>query len=253
MAFAQKTDFCGLSAVDANILLRDDNENGSQEKYQPTGQKGQFCDLEVYGEDAAPTNNYAIKSDLDLDDGDIKIGAIKTIGEGAAAKKYALESFEIGTSGGSVPTLSATSQLVESDADASTMPYAAIPAFKLRKRHHAQILFDAFTLTGADCELTSCNARGGGTIGKDKLVGVPIGSDVNSVSIVVSGTILQIGDTAPTLTPATGWKVTQKPTCTNPETAKKEYAFELEKNIEIVDPGEDESSSSSSSSSSVNT
>lgn len=238
MAFAPKTDFGGLSAIDPNILVRDDAENTSQEKYQPTGQKGQFCDLEVYGEDQAPTNTYAIKGDLDLDDGDIKIGAIKTIGEGAAAKKYALESFEIGTAGGTPPTLSATSQLVESGADASTMPYAAIPAFKLRKRHHAQILFAAFTLAGTGCELISCNARCGGTIGKDKLVGVPIGSDVNSVSIVVSGTILQFGDTAPTLNPATGWKVTQKPTCTNPEAAKKEYAFELEKNLVIVDPTE---------------
>jgi len=129
MAFFPKTDFCGLSAVNTNILIRDDAENISQEKYQPTGQKGQFCDLEVYGEDAAPTNSYAIKGDLDIAAGAIKIGKITTIGENAAAKKYALESFEIGTSGGSVPTLSATSQLVESDADASTMPYAAIPAF----------------------------------------------------------------------------------------------------------------------------
>lgn len=238
MAFQTKTDFCGLAAIDTNILVRDDAENASQEKYQPTGQKGQFCDLEVYGEDQAPTNTYAIKGDLDIDDGDIKIGGLTVIGEGTAAKKYALESFEIGTSGGTPPTLSATSQLVESDADAKTACYAEVPAFKLSKRHHAQILFGAFTLEGEKCELTACNATVGGTIGKDKLVGVPIGSDLNSVAITVSGTVLQIGDTAPTITPAEGWKLTQKPTPTNPETAKKEYAFELEKNLPIIDPSE---------------
>ena len=246
MAFAVKTDFGGLSSVSNNILVRDDAENSSQEKYQPTGQKGQFCDLEVYGEDQSPSNNYAIKGDLDLPAGAIKIANIVTVGTGADAKKYALESFEIGTSGGSAPTLSATSQLVESDVDAAKMPYAEVPAFKLRKRHHAQILFDAFTLAGEKCELTTCRARIGGTIGKDKLAGDIIGSDVNSVSLVVSGTILQVGPTAPTLTAAAGWKVTQRPTCTNPESTKKEYAFELEKNLEIVDPAEDDSSSSSS-------
>ena len=238
MAFFQKTDFCGLSAVNNNILIRDDAENISQEKYQPNGQNGAYCDLEVYGEDSAPTNSYAIKGDLDIAAGAIKIGKITTIGENAAAKKYALESFKIGTAGGSVPTLSATSQLVESDADAETACYAEVPAFKLSKRHHAQILFGAFELEGEKCELTACNATVGGTIGKDKLVGVPIGSDLNSVAITVSGTVLQIGDTAPTITPAEGWKLTQKPTPTNPETAKKEYAFELEKNLPIIDPTE---------------
>ena len=239
MAFAPKTDYCGLAAIDANILVRDDAENTSQEKYQPTGQNGGYCDLEVYGEDAAPTNSYAIKGDIDLDAGDIKLNSIVTVGQDENARKFALESIEIGTSGGSAPTLSATSQRVESDADAAAACYAEVPALKLSKRHHAQILFDAFTLSGERCELTTCKATVGGTVGKDKLAGDTIGSDLNSASIKVSGTVLQIGSAVPTITPAQGWTLTQKPTCTNPETAKKEYSFELEMNLPIIDPSED--------------
>ena len=51
MAFAKKTDYCGLSKLSTSIVVRDDALNGSVEKYQPMGQDGSFDQgTEVFGE-----------------------------------------------------------------------------------------------------------------------------------------------------------------------------------------------------------
>lgn len=235
MAFATKTDFSGLAAnpaIGSSLTICDDAQNLSVETYAPQGQDGSIVAIEVYGEDEAPTNNFAVKADIDADDGDVKLNSVTTVG----GKKYALESFEITTGAGVAPSISATSQLVESTATDATQCLYEVPAFALSTKHHAQILFSAFTLTGTGCELTACNASLGGTINKDKVEGVIVGSDINSGLITVSGTILQTGTTAPTITPATGWKLTQPPNCTNPEAQYKSYAFELQKPLVKTHP-----------------
>ena len=104
-----------------------------------------------------------------------------------------------------------------------------IPALVLSVKHHAQILFSAFTFTGSGCELTECSATAGSSVSKDKIAGLKISSDINSGVVTVTGTILQTGSTAPTVTPASGWVLTSPLNCTNPETAYKSYSFEVQK------------------------
>lgn len=235
MAFAAKTDYSGLSAITSlanKLVVRDANDNDSNEKYQPQGQDGSFIATEVYGSDSAPSNSFAVKGAISVEDGDIKLNAVTTVD----SKKFALESFQISTGAASEPSISATSQEIEADAtDAAQCKYA-VPAFTLTPKHHAQILFSAFTMTGTGCHLTQCSATVGASINKIKVAGVKVASDINSGIITVTGSILQAGATAPTITPADGWVLTKPPTCTNPETAYKSYSFEVQKTLTKTAP-----------------
>ena len=225
MPIPAKTDYCGLATTFANSLVTvDDAENLGPSKYQPQGQDGSFIATEVYGEDAAPTNSYKLKADIDADAGDLVLNSVVTIDN----KKYALEQVSISTSGGSAPTIQATCKRVEPGAtDAANCLYE-IPAFKLLTKQHAQDIFSALTLTGSGCVFTQLDAVIGCTVNPESANGIIIASDANSGVITVSGTILQSGSTAPTLAAASGWVITQVPNCTNPENQYKSYAFEAQ-------------------------
>lgn len=228
MAFHAKTDYCGLSALTAlsgKVVVKDATDNDSVEKYQPQGQDGSFVLTEVYGEDSAPTNSYGVKANVDAAEGDVKLNALVTVGE----RKYALESFEIGTSAGSAPTLSATCQRVEDDATDAAQCHYAVPAFALTTKHHAQDVFSAFDIDGDGCVLTECSASVGGSINKERVAGVTIASDISQGVVTVTGSILQTGATAPTVVAKNGFVLTAPPSCTNAETAYKTYSFELQR------------------------
>lgn len=231
MAFAVKIDYCALVAKsDGALSIRDDAENASSEKYQPTGGDGAYADLEVYGDDAAPSNSYALAADLELDEGDLQGGKVNTVD----GKKYMLESVNWSTTGGSAPTISATSQLVESSATDGCL--FDFPALDLKARHHAQDAFGILNLTGAGCQFTTIGGSMGCKIDKNKNAGVILTSDPIQGVATCTGTILQTGSTPPTLAlkqeaTTAGWVITRKPTCTNPESAKKSYTFTVERNL----------------------
>lgn len=239
MAFQAKTDFCGLSSITelAQLLLvRSDNENKTAENYQPQGQDGSIIANEVFGEDSAPSNSYGLKGDINLAAGKIKLNKITEIN----GKKYALESVTISTSGGSPVAISATCQEIESGASENGQCHYSVPALTILKKHHAQILFGAFTITGAGCSLTECEAVIGGSISKDKVEGVKVSSDINSGLITVTGTVLQSGSTVPTIAANTtdGWVLTAPPTCANDEAVYKTYSFTVTKALakDVVTP-----------------
>ena len=233
MPFLVKKDFCGLSKKSDKILVRDHQLNGSVEKYQPQGQDGSFDQgTEVFGEDTAPSNSYALKAPgVEFNDGDIKPGEVTEIDD----KSYALESFEIETAAGSAVKFTAKSKEIESGTDATVQCKYLVPAFSLSTKQRAQILFGAFTLSGKGCTLTACKASIGGSVNVDKIAGVKISSDINSGILTVTGTILRSANVkdneAPIVTPADGWVLTQppEPTENNPETEYPTYEFELQK------------------------
>ena len=90
MAFAVKTDYCGLIAATtpstqdavSPLVIRDATENVSVEKYQPQGADGSFVGTEIYGQDSAPSNSYGLRADLKLEDGAIKLNKVTTVGDG---------------------------------------------------------------------------------------------------------------------------------------------------------------------------
>jgi len=186
MAFFEKTDYCGLTTELTELRIKDDNVNFSQEKYQPQGGDGSFLMTEVYGDDSAPNNNYGVAANISVANGTIKLGRVNTVSD----KKYVLEQITVNTAAGSAPTVAATCQEVEDGAVDISCCHYDVPAFSLTTKQHAQVLFDAFELSGNGCNLTDCNATVGCTVNKEKVAGTKIASDINSGVITVTGTIL---------------------------------------------------------------
>lgn len=234
MAFQTKVDRCGLSAIANTLLVRDDAYNGSNQVYQPNGGNGDILGVEPYGESAAPTNSYGIPSPgVSFAKDAVKLNAITVVGN----KNFALESIAIST-GPNAPTLSAVCKLIEDAATAANQCVYKVPAFSISSKHHAQILFDAFTLGGTGANLTGCDAKIGCTVDVDDVEGTNISSDAGGASIVVSGTIIVNGSAVPTITPKSGWTLTKSPhlTDTNPEAQWKNYSFELVLPLEKTEP-----------------
>lgn len=229
MAFLEKTDFCGLAAKFQNaIQVRDDNENASSQTYAPATNDGDIFVEEVYGDDSAPSNNYAIKATVNNTANDplkIGAGAVKTVNQ----KKFALETLTVNTSAGTPVAISATCQELEADA-ADTGTCFIIPPFKIETKHKAQDIFGAINSV-TNATMTQLNHTIGCTITKDKIAGLNISSDANSGLITITGRLLQKSTAqnaaAPTITVTDGWTIRQKLTRTNPESSYPEYAFTL--------------------------
>ena len=92
----------------------------------------------------------------------------------------------------------------------------SLPAFTLSKKHHAQILMDAFSFAG-DAHLTQASYSYSCNISKADKDGVTLAHDVTEGKIEVSLDLIQTGSTAPTLSAGTGWVVTSPLACDNPD------------------------------------
>ena len=259
MAFAVKIDFCGLvdavrngpGATGVALSIRDSKINGSNESYQPQGGDGSYLLTDVFGEDSAPSNTYGLKADVSLAAGAIKLNKIVTIttgsGDTAVSKLYALEKVTIKTSAGSPVSIEASCQEIEDGATDANQGVYWIPAFSLLTRHEAQVLFNAFTMSGAGCHLTECSAELSCVVSKDDVAGVKISSDCNSGEIKITGTILSVAGNVPSVTVPSGenaaislgnnqtsqWVLSKPPALSeeNPEKAAKQYSFEVQMNL----------------------
>lgn len=226
MSWTTKTDYASLAIAD-KLICKVANENRSGQYLEKTGQHGAICATKAFGlANAAPANEYTVAKDITFTAGQIKIGAVTTVGDG----KYMLQSVSIKTTGGGEPTVSATSVRVE--AGAATDNYFAVPAFELSADDIAQILFDAFTVGGEGCELTECGAEIGGEVGLHTVNGDPVASDPHAAKIQVTVTILQAGEAEPTLTPAEGWEVSSPLTPTDPDSDLPTWTATLTKPLE---------------------
>lgn len=227
MAFAVKKDYSGLSTkYSGSLVIRNDNPNLSGEEYKPTGQYGDFIEHEQYGLDGSPTNDFAVVKDIDTAANSLEIGAITTVEVADyGIKKFELERVRISTAGGSEPTVSATSKLVEDDAtDANSSKYK-IPAFKLLKRHCAQDIFNAFEFSG-DVDLVSADYDIGGTVDPTRVAGVTLASDIKEGQIVITANFLRTGADSATYSVAAkeGWKMQEVISPDNQETSKPTFS-----------------------------
>lgn len=103
----------------------------------------------------------------------------------------------------------------------------SLPAFKVSKKHHAQILFDAFdynkTVSGGTAStgvhLKSTSYTASGSITKGEKEGVCLTHDIVEGKIECSVEFVQVGNVKPEITPnlAEGWDVTSVLTCSNPD------------------------------------
>ena len=211
MSFKQKTD--PYSIADGTSLVVLSTTGGeTASNAEAVGEDGSIVANTVYGETSAPSCTLALKSDLTKNAGDWKIGAVST----ASDKKYALGEINISTSAGGAPSISVSGEQVH--ADAATGCYYPVPAFTLSKKHHAQILFSAFSLGNvAGVHLTSAAYKISGQISKVTKEGSCIAFDIVQGRIEVTVTLKQCGSAAPALTAGTGFAITSPLAETNPD------------------------------------
>ena len=220
MSFKPKTEPYGI-ADGTTLVITSVNGGESATNVEAIGQDGSIVANEVCGEVANPSAQLAVKADVTKTAGAWKLGHVTT----ADTKSFALESIDINTSAGAAPTVSVSGKQVQASAtDGCTY---SVPALSLSPKHHAQILFSAFTLTGTGCHLTAANYKIAGTVNVVTKDAVPISFDIVQGKIEVSVTVKQCGTTEPTLSAGTGFSVTSPLALTNPDADYATYTATL--------------------------
>lgn len=213
MSFKTKIDFFKISS-DGALVCVSSNDGVSASVVEAQGQDGSIVAAETYGETAAPSCEYDLAASLENDasaDTALALGRVSD----EDGKKYVLNSFSITTAAGSAPKVSASGERVNDDATDGCL--YIIPSFKLETLHHAQILFNAFTLEGEGCHLTGANYAASCTITKATKEGNCLTFDVSGAKIEASLTIRQCASAAPTVTPGEGWLITAPASESNPD------------------------------------
>ena len=211
--FIEKNDYFGLA--DGTMLVCSSSEDGrSNEVASATGQDGTIVAHNVYGEKIAPSNEYVMKAvTFSKNEGELAIGQIHKLEDNQTC--ICLGSLSIGTSAGSAPTISASGEQVEDNSTGNCL--FKIPAISLTKKHHAQILFNAFSFTGTGIHLKSASYDITASITKGQKDGKCLTHDVVEGKIECSVEFLSVGGNKPTLTPGQGWEVTSVPSSSNPD------------------------------------
>jgi hypothetical protein len=221
MAFKLKKDCYSLGG-DGALVAVSTSEGKSASVVEAQGQDGSIVASEVFGETSAPTVDYQLKKALETTiENAIKLGKVTKLDNNS----FVLSSFSITTGAGAVPTVSAGGEQVAGDSE--TLCTFDLPPFKLETKHHAQILFGAFELTGAGCHLTGANYNASCTVSKAMKEGACLAFDVVGGKIECQITVKACGDLDPVLVPGEGWKVTAPLTESNPDSEYPTYSGTL--------------------------
>jgi len=222
MSWETKTDYCGV-AVANKLTVKTAAPNKTAQYLEKHGRTGGYAATKVFGERMSPANTYTVEDDVTITGG--KLGNVVT----ADQKKFALESVKWSTGADQEPTVDASSKQV-SDTQ-SLGNYFEIPEFTISPDHVAQIpsfkfpvpqgqtaaSVPAFSISGENCELTACSGEVSCSVKTNDKNGLPKTLDVTNGHIVVEITIGQYGETAPTITEASGWDVSSPLTCDEPD------------------------------------
>lgn len=222
MAFATKLDWFGLASDSLKVTKCSDGK--SAQTVEAQGADGSVVACEVFGETLAPSCDYTVAGAVTWAAGAHALGKLTATADGG---KVALTNITINTSAGAAPTITASGESVADEA-AQGCEYD-IPALSLPVTHHAQILWDAFTLTGDGCHLTAANYTAECSISKATVNGECVAHDVTAGKLTCAITLVQVGSTAPTITPGDGWKMTAPLAYDNPDANYKTWSATLTK------------------------
>lgn len=212
MSFKAKTDFFGIAG--GGLVITESNENKTASTVEGHNEKGDVISYEVFGEMMSPECTYVLSANTSLSS--MKCGdPISGTGD-YSGKKFTLGSLTINTSAGSPPSVQASGEEIPANTAHNDCTYT-FPSATLKMCHHAQILWDAFTLSGSGCYLQQANYTAGGTISRATKNGDTVAFDVVDGQLQVNVTILQTGNTQPSVTPGTDWTITAPMTCSNPD------------------------------------
>lgn len=212
MAFQQKHDFFGIAGN--GIVLTECNENKTASTAEGHNEAGDIVAFEVFGETMSPDCTYVLSADAQLSG--IQCGKVVNGTGDYAGMKFTVGGITINTSAGQPPSIQANGEQVLSSTSHSDCWYN-FPSATLKQCHHAQILWSAFTLGGDGCYLQQANYTAGGTISKATKNGEPVSYDVVDGKLEVQVTILQTGNTKPSLTAGSDWTITSPLNCSSPD------------------------------------
>ena len=215
----------GSSAV---IGLKSSTENRDYAvKVTATDARGDIVVRDLAGERISPSAVYNVKAGGDLY---LVLGSVNKVGTDVVV----LLGCDISTSAASAPEVTLSGESIQTGGTASST--VELPAIALSPRHKAQILAGAFTLTGTDCNLTSCSLSARANITRATKSGDTVAHDVSGTEIVVSGTVQQTGATAPTIAAGAGWELTTPKSKANPDEGYIEWTFEATKAAASTEP-----------------
>ena len=143
MSFAAKQDFFGIAG--GGIVCTESNENKTASVAEATNERGDVIAFTSFGEHYEPTCSYLLSADAQLSA--IECGKPIAGGTGYSGKKFTCSSITINTAAGSAPTIQASGTEIPAATTHSDCKYQ-FPAATLKVCHHAQILWNAFTLAG---------------------------------------------------------------------------------------------------------
>lgn len=212
MSFKAKTDFFGLAS--GGVVITESNENKTASTAEGHNEKGDIVAFEVFGETMSPQCTYVLSANTQLSS--MQCGTPITGTGDYSGKKFTLGGLTINTSAGSPPSIQASGEEIPSGTSHSDCTYT-FPSATLKMCHHAQILWNAFTLTGDGCYLQQANYSAGGTISRATKNGETVAYDVVDGKLEVQLTIQQTGSTAPTVTAGSDWTITAPLNCSNPD------------------------------------
>lgn len=197
-----KIDFCGLSDVE-NILCKSHTEGRSHSVVTCPNDEGDIVDATVFGEKMSPTNEYALKGNLEKLQ--IVLGSVKEITVGEKKRYFALKSVSINTSNSGEVAISGSAEEVPK---AEMQRTYTVEIAKLLARNKAQILNDLFKVEGENVHLQSANYEIGVEFGETTVDGERVMGDVYGGFIKCSIEAKQAGTVAPTIAPKTADAVT---------------------------------------------
>lgn len=226
MSFQAKTDYFGLSTGSGStFVITDSSENKTSQTVTGQDEKGDVVAYEVFGEEMAPSCSYVISADSTL--GSIVIGSAITA-TGISNKKFTITNVSISTAAGSPPKIDLSGSEIPSSTTHTDCTYT-IPAATLIVCHHAQILWDAFTLTGQGCYLTQANYTASGDLTKATKDGTTISFDIANGQLVANITIQQTGSNDPSVTAGSGWVITSPLTKTSADASLPTWTCTISK------------------------
>ena len=196
-------------------------------KVTATDARGDIVARDLAGERISPSAVYNVIAAGNLS---LVLGRVNTVDTDVVV----LLGCDIRTSAASAPEVTLSGESIQTGGTASST--VTLPAITLSPRHKAQILAGAFTLTGTGCNLTSCSLSARANITRATKSGDTVAHDVSGTEIVVSGTVQQTGETAPTIAAGAGWELTTPKSKANPDEGYIEWTFECSKAAASVEP-----------------
>lgn len=180
---------------------------------------GDVIATDLNGEKEKLSNEFVVKGTLAL--------ATTAILGTLATSKALLIGITVTTSKGKAPTMSAEGARMNSAATQGAT--ITLPSISVAKLHKAQILADAFTLSGDGCKLNECTLKASCNNSLAEVAGEIVAHDVQRGMLEVTANIIASGAATPTVAAAEGWEMIDGPTLAEPEGAHDTYNYTFTK------------------------